>query len=104
MGNKHSGRRERPQWLVVETKVKDNVAVQVSELPLRVPRYSFKLGTAQFNEDTGEMQIGSRLTVFNVVAAAELLTEIGKKYVDKRADRINEIEAKKAAWQDKNTD
>jgi len=104
LGNRHSGKRERAQWRVIETKIKDNAAVQVSELPLKVPRYSFRVGTAQLDEDTGEMRIGNRLTVFNVEDAAELLTDLGKKYVDMREQRINEIEAKKAKWREENSD
>jgi len=100
LGNRHSGKRERAQWKVVQTEVRDNAAVQVSELPLKVPRYSFKVGTAQLDEETGDMRIGNRLTVFNVLDAAELLAELGKKYVDKREARIEEIEAKKAQWRE----
>jgi hypothetical protein len=98
LNNKYNGKRERAQWSVIETRVHDNAAVQVSELPLKIPRYSFKVGTAQLDEDTGEMRIGNRLTVFNVIDAAELLMELGQKYVDKREHRIEEIESKKAHW------
>jgi hypothetical protein len=105
LGNRHSGKRERAQWKIVETKVKDDAAVQVSELPLKIPRYSFKVGTAQLDEETGDMRIGSRLTVFNVEDAAVLLTALADKYVKKRKARIKEIEDKKAAWAAKqNTD
>lgn len=101
LGNKYSGKRERAQWHVVETKIQDNAVVQVSELSLKVPRFSFKVGTAQLDEETDEMRIGNRLTIFNVEDAAELLTALAKKYVKKRADRIEELEEKKAQWREK---
>ena len=100
MGNKYSGKRARAEWKVIETQVRDNAAVQVSELPLKIPRYSFKVGTAQFDEETGDMRISNRLSVFNVIDAAELLATLGRKYVDMREDRIEEIEAKKARWRE----
>lgn len=92
---KRNGKRERAQWRVVETRIKGNAAVTVSELPLKVPRYSFKVGTAQIDEDNDEIRVGSRLTTFNVEDAVILLEELGKKYVDKREARIEELEEKK---------
>lgn len=89
----------RAQWRVIETRVKGTAAVQVSELPLRVPRYSFRVGSAQHDDKSGEMRIGPRLTVFNVQEATELLAELGKIYVDLRESKIEELEKKKEAWQ-----
>jgi hypothetical protein len=104
LGNKYNGKRERAQWAVVETKVEDNAVVQVSELPLKVPRYTFRVGTAQWDEDTGEMRIGNRLTIFNVEDAAVLLTALSEKYVKKRQDKVDEIEKKKAQWREQHSD
>ena len=95
MGNKYRSKQGRAQWKIIETKVKDNAVVQVSELPLNVPRYSFQVGTAQYDDETGDIRIGSRLTNFNVEEAATLLTVLAKKYVDKREARISEVEKTK---------
>jgi hypothetical protein len=101
--NQSNDKRERAQWRVIDTRVKENAAVQVSELPLKVPRYSFRAGTAQFDKDTNEVRIGSRLTVFNVLEAADLLREVGEKYVQLREDKIEEYEDAKRRWQQENT-
>ena len=97
MGNKHKGKRV--EWQIIETKFKDNAVVQVSKLPLKIPRYSFKVGTAQFDDDTGELRIGTRLTNFNVEEAALMLTNLAKKYVGRRDARIAEVEKAKAQAQ-----
>lgn len=103
MGNNYSGKNNRVKWRIIETRVQDNAAVQVSELPLKIPRYSFKVGTAQLDEETGDMRIGPRLTSFNFEDAIELLQLLGQKYQDKREQRIEEVEAKKAEWQQSNS-
>jgi hypothetical protein len=94
--------RQRVAWRIIETRVKGTAAVQVSELPLKVPRYSFRVGSAQIDEQGGgDMRIGPRLTIFNVQDATELLEELSKKYVDLRESKIEELEKTKEKWQGK---
>jgi len=89
------------KWRVIETREVEGAAVQVCELPLRIPRYSFKVGTASL--EGGSMRVGNRLTVFNAEAAALLLAELGEKYRLKRESVISEIEDAKKKWRDENT-
>lgn len=96
-----STRPQQPQsgWKILETKVKGTAAVQVSVLPLRVPRYSFKVGSAQFDEKSGEVRLSPFVTIFNYEDAADLLIALGKKYHDMRESKIDEVEALKEKWQ-----
>lgn len=89
-------RKERPRWFVKETRVRGNAAVLVSELPLKVPRYSFKIGNVEVDEETDDIRVGSRLSIFNGEDAVELLREVVREYVDKREARIDELEEKKS--------
>lgn len=86
-------------WKILETKVRGSAAVQISVLPLRVPRYSFRVGSAQFDDQSGDVRLGPFVTIFNYEDAAELLKELGKKYSDMRESRIEEVEAIKEQWQ-----
>jgi hypothetical protein len=56
-----------------------------------VPRYSFKVGTAQYDEQTQTPKIGPYLTVYNVQDAAILLKELGDKYVALREQKAAEV-------------
>ena len=86
-------------WKILETKVRGTAAVQISVLPLRVPRYSFRVGSAQFDEGSSEVRLGPFVTIFNFEDAADLLKELGRKYSDIRETRIEEVEAIKEQWQ-----
>lgn len=96
MNDKH-----KVQWKILRTEVRGNAAVQVSELPLKVPRFSFRVGTPQYDEVTGQVRISPNLTIFNVMEAAELLKELGEEYVSKREEKIEHFERLKEQWQDK---
>ena len=87
------------QWRVIDTHVRGNAAIQVSELPLKVPRFSFRVGTPQYDEATGQVRISPNLTVFNVIEAAALLQELGEKYTALREEKIEHFEALKEKWQ-----
>lgn len=91
--------KEGPQWRPIDTRVRGQAAVQVSELPLPVPRYSFRVGTAHLSED--EVQIKSHLTVFNYEDAAQLLLEVGRKYKALREEDIEEREELRHKWENK---
>lgn len=93
---------EGPEWRIVATRVKGQAAVQVSELPLPVPRYSFRVGTANFTED--EVHVKQHLTVFNYREAAELLLEVGQKYEERRKEDIEEREELRNKWENKDRD
>ena len=89
-------------WKILETKVKGTAAVQVSVLPLRVPRYSFRVGAAVLDEQSNTMHLSPFVTIFNFEDAADLLRELGKKYSNIREARIDEVEEKKEQWQKAN--
>lgn len=97
MGDKpYTNRRKRQEWRVIETQVKENAGVEVSMLPLPVPRFSFRVGTAHYpQEEGGEIKVSSRLTNFNVQDAIDLLEEVSAKYIQIREDAIDEIEERK---------
>lgn len=88
---------ERPRWRIHDTVVKgENAAVEVSILPLEVPRFSFRVGTAHFPQYEGDsIKVSPRLTIFNVQDAAELLTELAAKYTKIREEKIEELEDRK---------
>ena len=93
-------KRKKAKWRVVETKEQDGAAVQVSELPLRIPRYSFRVGSSNFED--GALRIGNHLTSFNAESGALLLAELGEKYRLKREAKKKEVEDAKQAWIDNN--
>jgi len=101
---KHEAGNNKPQWRIIDTHVRGNAAVQISELPLKVPRYSFRVGTPQYDEATGQVRISPNLTVFNVMEAATLLAELGEKYVAMREEKIEHFEQLKEKWQNTNND
>jgi len=93
--------KPRPKWQIIDTVVKGDAAIEISELPLNVPRYSFRIGTAYFPENEEDaVKVGPRLTIFNVQDAVELLSEAATKYLDIREDRINELEDRKQRMRD----
>jgi hypothetical protein len=96
------GNTQNNGWKILETKVKGTAAVQVSVLPLRVPRYSFRVGTAQFDEAAGSVRLGAFVTTFNYEDAVELLKDLGKKYTALREAKIDEVEDLKERWQKEN--
>ena len=101
-GPYNNNRNFRPHnngWKVLETKVRGDAAVQVSTLPLRIPRYSFKVGSAQFDKATGEVHLGPFVTIHNYADAASLLKDVGDKYAQIREDKIDEVEKMKEEWQ-----
>ena len=87
--------RSRVKWRVIDIRVKGNAAVEVSELGLTIPRYTFKLGTAKVDKITGLVSVGGRLSTFNWPEAMMLLTEVGNEYTLKRKEAIAEVEALK---------
>jgi len=93
---------EGPEWRIIATRVKGQAAVQVSELPLPVPRYSFRVGTANFTEE--EVHVKQHLTVFNYRDAAELLLEVGQRYEERRKEDIEEREELRNKWENKDRD
>lgn len=103
MGRDKRRKRRKPDWEVVETKVEGQAAVQVSKLDLQVPRYTFKVGTVNF-DDQNQLRVGPRLTIHNVLDAAKLLTELGNKYVDIRESEIDKFERMKQQWTDEPKD
>lgn len=103
MGFDDRGRNDkpRPRWQIIDTVVKGDAAIEISELPLNVPRYSFRVGTAYFPEHEDDpVKVGPRLTIFNVQDAVELLSEVATKYWDLREARINELEDRKQRMRD----
>lgn len=90
---------KRPEWRIVERKTRGDAGVIVSELPLPVPRYSFRVGTAKYDEEIGEMYVTPYLTVFNAGDAYELLAEISEKYIIKREEFKDELDAARERWE-----
>jgi hypothetical protein len=88
----NNSRRPNNRWEVVELIVRDQAAVEVSMLPLPIPRFTFRVGTAHFDPDTKMTRVGPRLTTFNAEDGAELLTEVYKKYNLIREEKIQELE------------
>lgn len=92
---------KRPEWRIVERRVNGDAGVIVSELPLPVPRYSFRVGTAKFDDEKQEMYVTPYLTVFNVDDACDLLREVSDKYIEKREKMKDELDAQRAHWETK---
>lgn len=93
--------KTKVEWRVVETRARDGVGVEVSELPLKIPRYTFRVGSARFEKDEYGKTIciiQPRLTTFNYMEAVKLLHEVGEKYENKREDAIAEAENLKIDW------
>lgn len=91
--------RKRPEWRVIERRVRGDAGIIVSELPLPVPRYSFKVGTAKVNPETKELFVTSYLTLFNTQDACDLLDEMTDKYVRQREDIKDELEETRRRWE-----
>ena len=87
------------KWRPVEIRVRGNVAVEVSELPLQVPRYSFRTGTAHFDDVANDFSVKPYLTQANGIEGAELLLEVVKVYEAKRSARFAEIQERRSNWQ-----
>lgn len=100
-GNSNSGRKPRfnPNatkipWRPIEKKLKGSVVVEVNELPLPVPKYSFKIGTAKIDDNGQIIDIQPFLSVYNVHDAADLLREIGDKYLSIRESKQDEMDSR----------
>ena len=103
MGRDKRRKRRKPDWEIIETKVEGQAAVQVSKLDMQIPRYTFKVGTVNF-DDQGQLRVGPRLTIHNVLDAAKLMHELGTKYVDIRETEIDKFEKMKQQWTDEPKD
>jgi len=79
-------------WRPVEKRLRGSVVVEVNELPLPVPKYSFKLGTAREDENGQIIDIQPFLSVYNVHDAADLLREVGDKYLAIGEEKQDEID------------
>ena len=79
-------------WRPVEKKLKGNVVVEVNELPLPVPKYSFKVGTAKIDDNGQIIDILPFLSVYNIHDAADLLRDIGDKYIAVREAKQDEMD------------
>jgi len=90
--------KHRPEWRIVDRRIRGDAGLVVSELPLPVPRYSFKVGTAKFDDRTGEMYLTPYLTVFNAGDACTLLQEVSDEYTRKREAVKEEIDALREQW------
>lgn len=89
-------RKQRQEWEIVEVAVRENAGVEISMLPLQVPRFSFRVGTAHYPEHEGDsIKISSRLTIFNISDAVDLLADMEVKYTKIREDKIEEMEDRK---------
>lgn len=97
MKNKTKGKK--PQWRIVERRARGDAGVVVSELPLPVPRYSFRVGTAKFDRDKGELYVTPFLSVFNVDDAISLLRELSEVYIEKREAVKDELDAERERWE-----
>lgn len=98
MYNKPNGPRSRFQtqqpkmaWRPVEKRLQGNVVVEVNELPLPVPKYSFKIGTAKVDDNGQIIDIQPFLNVYNVHDAADLLRAVGDKYIAVRDEKEDEM-------------
>jgi hypothetical protein len=92
--------RKPPAWRPVEKKVRGNVVCEVNELPLQVPKYSFKLGTVKFDENGQIIEVNPYLNIYNVSDAAELLREIGDKYLAVREERQRDFDSREDRFDD----
>jgi len=81
-------------WRPIEKKLKGNVVVEVNELPLPVPKYSFKIGTARIDDNGQIIDIQPFLSVYNVHDAADLLREIGDKYAAIRESKQDAMDSR----------
>lgn len=80
-------------WRPIEKRVKGSVVVEVNELPLPVPKYSFKIGTAKLDDNGQVIEVLPFLNVYNVHDAADLLRDVGSKYADIRESKQEEMDA-----------
>jgi hypothetical protein len=79
-------------WRPVEKRLKGNIVIEVNELPLQVPKYSFKIGTAKVDPNGQIIEIQPFLSVYNVHEAADLLREVGDKYLAIREEKQDEMD------------
>jgi hypothetical protein len=84
----------KTQWRPIERKLKGNVVVEVTELPLPVPKYSFKIGTAKIDDNGQIIDIQPFLSIYNVHDAADLLRSVGDKYLERRETRQDEMDTR----------
>lgn len=96
---RHKSKKKRPEWKIIDRVVRGDAGVIVSELPLPVPRYSFKVGTAKIDPDTEEMYVTPYLSVFNSGDAQDLLSEVTDKYTRIREDIKDDMDEKRRRWE-----
>ena len=73
----------------LERRVRGQAFVDIFKLPLPVPRYSFKLGSARVTYDgNGEQQITiiPFLNAFSYIDAAQLLLDVGAESEARRSE------------------
>lgn len=71
----------------LERRVRGQACVDIFMLPLPVPRYSFKIGSARVTYDgSGEQQVSviPYLSAFSYSDAAQLLLDVGHEFEGKR--------------------
>lgn len=89
--NNHGG-PPRKSWRPIERRVSGNVVVEVNELPLSVPKYSFKVGSV-VTDDSGQiLEVKPYLNIYNVSDAVRLLGEMSEKYLSLREDKQREYD------------
>ncbi len=103
--NNYRGTRPRPQntqvklsWRPVERRLgANNAVVEVNELPLPIPRYSFKIGTAKLDDNGQIIDIQPFLNPHNVIDAADLLRMVGEKYIEIREGQEDDADRRRGS-------
>jgi hypothetical protein len=104
----HDSRNSRPRnfkgplspthktWRAVEKRVKNGVVVEVNELPLPVPKYSFVVSTAKTDDGGQIINTNRHIPLHLTDTAVNLLLEMQEKYASLRALKQEEFDERKA--------
>lgn len=87
-------------WRAVEKRVRNGVVVEVNELPLPVPKYSFVVSTAKTDEGGQIITTNRHVPLHLVDDALDLLRDMQDKYAAIRESKQQEFDARKAHMSD----
>lgn len=82
-------------WRAVEKRVKNGVVVEVNELPLPIPKYSFVVSSAKTDDGGQIININRHIPLHMMDEAIDLLHEMQEKYAALRAAKQEEYDARR---------
>ena len=100
----HNRDKVPPRWRPRERKVRGTAVIEVNELPLRVPKFSFKASTARVDDNGQVIETIPFLSQHNVEDGIILLQELADKYAKIRAEKQREYDERADAFDDPDND